>query len=128
MHQISIKLWDAYENSCVLNFTIIGAITESSKTVNPNSLPVIISQLIDDNTLVIKARNLKTINSIASLKFANSSTDLPINYVKNNEAVYLWDLKRGLPDSVIIDGLAKATNLRKMIIPNQQNSYDSDKI
>jgi murein DD-endopeptidase MepM/ murein hydrolase activator NlpD len=128
IHQISIKLWDAYENSCVINFTIIGAITEPSKTVNPNSLPVIISQLIDDNTLVIKARNLKTINSIASLKFANSSTDLPINYVKNNEAVYLWDLKRGLPDSVIIDGLAKATNLRKMIIPNQQNSYDSDKI
>lgn len=128
MHQISIKLWDAYENSSVLNFTIIGAINEASKTVNPNSLPVIISQLIDENTLVIKARNLKTINSIASLKFANSSTDLPINYVKNNEAVYLWDLKRGLPDSVIIDGLAKGTNLRKMIIPNQQDSYDSDKI
>ena len=128
MHQISIKLWDAYENSSILNFTIIGTITESSKTVTPNSLPVIISQSIDDNTLVIKARNLKTINSIASLKFVNSSTDLPINYVKNNEAVYLWDLKRALPDSIIIDGLAKATNLRKMIIPNQQHSYESDKI
>lgn len=128
MHEISIKLWDAYENSSVINFTIIGAITESSKTVNPNKLPVIISQSIDDNTLFIKARNLKTINSIASLKFANSSTDLPISYVKNNEAVYLWDLKRGLPDSVMIDGLAKATNLRKMIIPNHQDSYDSDKM
>lgn len=128
MHQISIKLWDAYENSSVLNFTIIGAITESSKTVSPNSLPVIITQSIDDNTLVIKARNLKTINSIASLKFTDSSTDLPINYVKNNEAVYLWDLKRGLPDSVIIDGLAKATNLRKMIIPTQENAYSSDNI
>lgn len=128
MHKISIKLWDAYENSSVINFTIIGAITESSKTVNPNKLPVIISQSIDDNTLFIKARNLKTINSIASLKFANSSTDLPISYVKNNEAMYLWDLKRGLPDSVMIDGLAKATNLRKMIIPNHQGSYDSDKM
>lgn len=127
-HQISIKLWDAYENSSVLNFTIIGATSESSKTASPNSLPIIISQLIEDNTLFIKARNLKTINSIMSLKFANSSTDLPINYVKNNEAVYLWDLKKGLPDSIIIDGLSKATNLRKMIIPNQEDSYGSDKI
>lgn len=128
MHQISIKLWDAYENSSVITFIVDGSVTEASKTVNPNNLPVIISQAIDDNTLVIKARNLKTINSIATLKFVNSSIDLPINYVKNNEAVYLWHLKKGLPDSVIIEDLPKATNLRKMIIPNQQNSYDSDKI
>jgi len=127
-HQISIKLWDAYENGSEINFTIVGAISEAPKIVHPNGLPVGISQSIDDNTLVIKARNLKTINSTASLKFINSASDLPISYVKNNEAVYLWDLKRGLPDSVVIDGLAKATNLRTMIIPNQQYSYNSDKI
>ncbi|MEY4540910.1 MAG: hypothetical protein RLZZ306_2667 [Bacteroidota bacterium] len=128
LHQISIKLWDAYENGSTINFTIIGGITEPSKTVNPNTLPVIISQSVDENTLIIKAHNLKTINSIASFKFSNSSTDLPINYVKNNEAVYLWDLKKGLPDSVIIDGLAKATNLRKMVIPNQYETFESEKI
>ena len=128
MHQITIKLWDAYENGSTMNFTIIGGNIEPSKTVNPNTLPVIISQSIDENTLVIRARNLKTINSIASLKFANSSTDLPIDYVKNNEVVYLWDLKKGLPDSVIIDGLAKATNLRKMIVPNRIESFELDKI
>jgi murein DD-endopeptidase MepM/ murein hydrolase activator NlpD len=126
-HLISIKLWDAYENGSTINFTIIGTVTEPSKSVNPNSLPVIISYSIDENTLVVKARNLKTINSIASLKFAKSSIDLPINYVKNNEATYLWDLKKGLPDSIIVDGLAKATNLKKMIAPNQADSYISDK-
>lgn len=128
LHQIKIKLWDAYENGCTLNFTILGNTLEPSKTANPNTSPIIISQLIDKNTLIIKARNLKTVNSTASLKFANSATDLPINYVKNNEAVYLWDLKKGLPDSVIIDGLAKATNLRKNIIPNLNDSFFSDKV
>ena len=128
LHQITIKIWDAYENGSSINFTVKGEKSESSQTINPNAFPVLISQSIEDNTLVIKGRNLKTINSIASLKFAKSSIDLPISYVKNNEAVYLWDLKKGLPDSVIIDGLAKATNLRKMIIPNHQNSYDSDKM
>ena len=127
-HQITIKIWDAYENRSTMNFTIIGAVIEPSKTVNPNTLPIIISQSIDENTLVMKALNLKTINSIASLKFANSSTDLPINYVKNNEAVYLWDLKKGLPDSIIIDGLAKATNLKKLVVPNQVQSFESSKI
>ena len=128
LHQITIKLWDAYENSSVMNFTITGSPTESSITVNSNNLPIIVSQTIDENTLIIKVRNLKTINSIANLKFANSSTDLPINYVKNNEAVYLWDLKKGLPDSIIVDGLAKATNLRKMVLPNQVKSFELNKV
>jgi murein DD-endopeptidase MepM/ murein hydrolase activator NlpD len=126
-HQVKIKLWDAYENGSILNFTVLGTFIEPSKTVNPNNLPIIISQFIDENTLIIKARNLKTINSIAGLKLAKSTIDLPINYVKNNEATYLWDLKKGLPDSVIIDGLAKATNLRKTIIPNQNDTYISDR-
>ena len=128
IHQITIKIWDAYENGSTINFTIIGGNFEPSKTVNPNTLPIIILQSIDENTLVFKARNLKTINSIASLKFANSSTDLPINYVKNNEATYLWDLKKGLPDSIIIDGLSKATHLRKLVIPNQIQTFESSKI
>ena len=127
-HQITIKIWDAYENGSSINFTVKGETTESSKTISPNSFPIIINQSIEDNTLVIKTRNLKTINSIASLKFANSSIDLPINYVKNNEAVYLWNLKKGLPDSVSIDGLVKATNFRKMIVPKQVESFNSDNI
>jgi hypothetical protein len=127
-HQITIKIWDAYENYSVMNFILKGVKTEKSKTVSPNNLPLIISQNIEDNTLVINARNLKTINSIASLKLEKSVIDLPINYVKNNEAVYLWDLKKGLPDSVVIDGFAKATNLRKMIPQHQTDTFDSEKI
>ena len=127
-HQISIKLWDAYENGSTINFTIIGGSIEPSKTVNPNGSPIIISQSIDKNTFVIKARNLKTINSIASLKFADSVIDLPVDYVKDNEATYLWDLKKGLPDSVIIDGFSKATNLRKMISPNLTETFESNNI
>ena len=125
LHQIRIKIWDAYENGSTLNFTIIGGIVEPSKTVSPNALPVIISQSIDENSFVIKARNLKTINSIAILKFANSTTDLPINYVKNNEAVYLWDLKKGLPDSVIIDGLAITTKFKKSVVPRKYDTFES---
>jgi Peptidase family M23 len=127
-HQISIKIWDAYENGSVINLVINGQKTESSKTISPNNLPLIINQTIEDNTLVINARNLKTINSIASLKFEKSVIDLPINYVKNNEAVYLWDLKKGLPDSVVIDGFSKATNLRKLIAQNQSEMFESSKM
>lgn len=127
-HQITVKVWDAYDNGSTINFTIIGGIIEPSKTASPNTLPTIISQSTDENTFILKVRNLKTINSTASLKFASSTTDLPINYVKNNEAVYLWDLKKGLPDSVIVDGLAKVTNFRKMITPNQIETFKSGKI
>ena len=125
-HQITVKIWDTFENSTVLNFTINGEKKEGSSTISPNTLPVSLSQALEDNTLIIKARNLKTINSVASLKFAKSTIDLPINYVKNNEAVYLWDLKKGLPDSIKIDGISKATNFRKVIVPNIDDAFESD--
>ncbi|MEA5457552.1 M23 family metallopeptidase [Arcicella sp. LKC2W] len=125
-HQITIKIWDTFENSTVLNFTIKGEKKEGSTTISPNNLPVLFNQSIEDNTLIIKAHNLKTVNSVASLKFAKSTIDLPINYVKNNEAVYLWDLKKSLPDSIIIDGVSKATNFRKVIVPNIDYAFESD--
>jgi hypothetical protein len=127
-HQITIKIWDAYDNGSILNFTVNGEKSSPSITVNPNVLPVIINTEIEENTLIIKARNLKTINSLANLKFKNFTTDLAINYVKNNEAIYLWDLKKDLPDSVTIDGLTKPLFLRKMLIPNQEDAWDLDRL
>jgi Peptidase family M23 len=127
-HQISIKIWDAYDNGSELNFTIKGEKNAPSISVNPNALPVLINTEIDENTLIIKARNLKIINSLASLKFKNTTTDLPINYVKNNEAIYLWDLRKNLPDSVSIDGLTQPLFLQKMLVPNQEDSWNSDKL
>ncbi len=127
-HQITIKIWDAYDNGSVLNLTVKGERSTPSISVNPNLLPVIIITENEENTLTIKARNLKTINSLANLKFRNSTIDLAINYVKNNEAIYLWDLRKGLPDSVTIDGLTKPLFLRKMLIPNQEDSWSSDKL
>ncbi|MDZ7897075.1 MAG: M23 family metallopeptidase [Arcicella sp.] len=127
-HQISIKIWDAYDNGSELNFTIKGEKNTPSLSVNPNALPVLINTEIDENTLIIKARNLKSVNSLAKLKFKNTVTDLSLNYVKNNEAVYLWDLRKNLPDSVSIDGLTKPLFLQKMLIPNQEDSWSSDKL
>lgn len=127
-HQITIKIWDAYENGSTLNFTIKGEKPENSVTASPSKSPLLINYNIDDNTLVIKARNLKTVNSIAILNFEKSSTELPINYVKNNEAVYLWDLKKGLPKSIQIDSVEKSLNLQKTILPNQSSSFVSDKL
>jgi murein DD-endopeptidase MepM/ murein hydrolase activator NlpD len=125
-HQVTIRIWDAYENKATLNFIIKGEKTESSKTISPSKQPTVIKHQIEDNTLLIKATNLKTINSVATLKFAKSTIDLPISYAKNNEATYLWDLKKGLPDSILIDGTTKATNLKKIVIPAEQTNFETD--
>lgn len=127
-HQISIRIWDAYENGSVLNFTIIGEKSQQSLTVKPNILPLVMNWTVDDNTLMIKARNLKTINSTATLNFGKSTIELPISYVKNNEAVYLWELKRGLPNSVVIDSTQKILSLRQMIVPIEENKLDIDNL
>lgn len=127
-HEITIKIWDAYENGSTLNFKIKGEKTENSVTVKPNKLPLSINYSTVDNTLIVKSRNNKKINNLAFLNFENSTTELVISYVKNNEVVYLWDLRKGFPKSIKIDSTEHFFSFKKMISQQAADSFVSDKL
>jgi len=120
-HQISIRIWDAYENNATLNFTINGKNEPAQNTVNISAAPLAIRYEIAENTLILKAQHLKTPNSVATLVVDNKPIVIPISFSKQNTAIYLWDLRKGLPQSISIDGITRPFSFLKTFYPSQSN-------
>ncbi|WP_052353987.1 M23 family metallopeptidase [Flectobacillus major] len=127
-HVITIKIWDTNENLSTLHFTIKGQPFESSVVVTPNKLPVQIGTAIDENTLVITAKNLKTINSICEVQLPQNTVSLPIAYTKNNQAIYLWDLRKGIPQVLSIDSTNYPLAIKQAIFPKKEIQFSDKQI
>ena len=120
-HQISIRIWDAYENNATLNFTINGKNEPAQNTVKISAAPLAIRYEIAENTLILKAQHLKTPTSVATLVVDDKPIVVPINFSKQNTAIYLWDLRKGLPQSINIDGITRPFSFLKTFYPSQNN-------
>lgn len=120
-HQISIRIWDAYENNATLNFTINGKKESVNTSIATSPAPLAIRYEITENTLVLKVQHLKTPNAVATLMVDNENVVVPITFSKQNTASYLWDLRKGLPQTITIDGITKSFSFLKTCYPNQNN-------
>ncbi|MCY7352273.1 MAG: peptidoglycan DD-metalloendopeptidase family protein [Cytophagaceae bacterium] len=123
LHQVTVTAWDTYQNKSAVTFWVRGTTDATLQTVESLTnglLPTFLTQSVEDNTLVLKAQNPATANSPAQLFFQKSQqkTLVPV-YRFNGEAVYLWDLRRGLPDSVSVDSVRKKLFFRQMLIPGK---------
>ncbi len=127
-HQVSIRIWDAYENNATLNFTIIGKKESYNTTMAISAAPLTIRYEIAENTLVLKAQHLKTPTSVATLVVNNESVVVPITFSKQNTAIYLWDLRKGLPQTITIDGITKPFSFLKTCFPNQTNEVKTESL
>ncbi|MES2730896.1 MAG: M23 family metallopeptidase [Bacteroidota bacterium] len=120
-HRITVTLWDAYRNKSQLQFTVKG---QAPNFVLPklklSKLPTTIDYKTDENTLIIKAKNIKAEANSADLYVRKKLFQLPIAFYKNGEANYLWDLRRGMPESVTICGTPLNFNF-KQVIPSQND-------
>lgn len=115
VHTMLVKVWDAYQNLSFLTFQITGSQSVMTEQPKINNFPLVVSTAVDENTLIINAKNVKTANPIAFAYFKQSKKELPIAYLKNSQAVFLCDLRKGLPDSVQVENQTQATYFRYAI-------------
>lgn len=101
-HQIDINAWDVYKNKSMINFQVVNrpparTINSAKKAKESNSSE------ISRNTLKITAA-LKNKADNKAYFFANRMLfkEDPA-YLNEDHGIYLWDMKRGLPDSVKIE-------------------------
>lgn len=74
----------------------------------------------DENVLKLSVRNVSLTNPpVAKLFVGRAATDLLVSYVRNRQAVYLIDLRRSLPDSVLLDRSVVRTNFKKRVLPGR---------
>ena len=74
----------------------------------------------DENVLKLTVKNVSTTNPpVAKLFAGRTVTEQPVSYVTTNQAIYLIDLRRTMPDSVQFDRNVLRTNFKKRIIPGR---------
>jgi hypothetical protein len=123
IYKIKIKIRDEYNNTSVLSFDIQG---DNQKVFSP--LPISPSNVglkteIHENTLKLVTKCAG--EAEAYLFFQENPIRIQSSYLKGGEAVYLYDLRKGLPDSASIGTQKEVFNFIKMIPSGteQQLSY-----
>jgi Peptidase family M23 len=119
-YDIEIKAWDSYENLSKLKFQILGDTASVILETKPTKIPENIDYQVDENTLIINLNNCKSPETICELGINGKSEQLKIQYISNNKATYLYDLRKGLPQFIEIGDLQQPLNFSK-IVPSNKN-------
>lgn len=150
-HEVTLTLYDAFDHAARLTFTLLpeptttrsakldstdsqsadddpGSDTEQITGALPITAPIIgvptATITTDENVLKISVKNVSTTDPpVAKLFTGRTLTEQPVSYVGTNQAVYLIDLRRTLPDSVQFGRDVVRTNFRKRIIPGRAEVF-----
>ncbi|WP_128544213.1 M23 family metallopeptidase [Larkinella soli] len=124
-HEVTITLYDTFQQASTLRFTVLPE-PPASETgpLKPSKLPTRIFYSAEENTLIIRAANFPTAVAPPAVLYADGGeSDLPVRYVRANEAYYVVDLRQQLPDSVQIGSAMAALNYRTHVIPGKETAY-----
>ena len=128
IHQVKIKIRDDFNNESILTFNIQGEITPKAEIPINKGLNQGLKTEVLENTLKLSTQSTGDISGL--LHFKGFSSKINASYLKNGKAVYLYDLRKGLPDSVSI-GTQKAIFDFVKMIPSgidQQLTYKNIKL
>jgi hypothetical protein len=127
LHKLDVVIWDVHKNKITLELELQGTPPPLPVVLSKNSAgPVTIQHKVYENVLKIAARDLS--EGTARLYSKGSSLPLPLAYTTNNEHVYLWDLRKGLPDSIAIDGNIQSYNFKKAVPSQQQVTFKNEEV
>jgi hypothetical protein len=122
-HEMIINFWDTYQNSTKLSFVIQGQkpVREiKSKLFKPYSG----TYEVMENTLILYGpTSLDKSLSQALLYTGRKQHTLSPDYKNHQADVYLWDLRRSLPDSAEINGAIYKFNFKVMVPSNKEINF-----
>jgi len=131
VHQIDVAVYDAYGNRSQLRFSLRGAPPVVPSAIMPVSNPSTPWRYdLQDNTLVLKRLSATKGIQPAALYVKGRPVPLETAYHQGKDAVYLWDMRRGVPDSVGADPKAEATpfTFRALVPSGKRFLYEEDSL
>ncbi|MBL3655995.1 M23 family metallopeptidase [Fulvivirga sediminis] len=126
-HPAKILMKDSYGNESKITFSLksIPTAPEEIKMYGHEQSSI----YLQENTLVIKADiNNSELPATVSLYLPEKKEITPDYTINGNVGVYLWDMRKGLPFSVDINGKNTQMNYKDMIPPSSSYKYYSELI
>jgi murein DD-endopeptidase MepM/ murein hydrolase activator NlpD len=125
VHEVRIMVSDVFNNQSTLIIKMQGASPKTKLLTGSGMKSPIESQLFE-NILKVSARVPENISSKVYSK-GNIATYMPV-YSQPGINTYLYDMRKGLPDSIAIGSLIKRFNYVRMIPSNVDHSFTFKKV
>jgi len=117
--QIEIRVYDSFGNKSILKCSIKGI---DSKKDYVSAASVASGSKVDENTLVVACP--APLNEKATLFLKGKSLDIGPAYRMLSNNVYLYDLRKGLPDSIVCAKYKENFNFIATIPPGRNYSLE----
>lgn len=122
---VKITMKDSYGNSSNISFRLVPSpLTKNVKLLEP--LKKQIDYDIQENILMVTAIPCLTDSNRAVVYAKNKKRTITPDYSNELQAVYLIDLRKELPDSVVLCGNSVAPKLKVTVPPGREYTYFSD--
>ncbi|RDC64166.1 hypothetical protein AHMF7616_02777 [Adhaeribacter pallidiroseus] len=122
-YPVTMQFQDSYHNTSTLQFVIQGEKPIVNHTFAATGKKKQISYEVAEAILKISAADTGSTPKNINLFIRNKRYDLIPSYTVQSTAVYLYDLRGGLPDSMVFNGSARKFNFRQAIPNNTDYSY-----
>jgi hypothetical protein len=123
-YEIEIECSDAKGNSSRLRFSIVGKKpTTAVFAASPAPIKAQIQVEYEPAALLIKAAGLQKGGEAATVFVAGLPQNLPLAYMAGQQAHYVWDLRRGFPDSLRVGGLSQRLPKHQRILSHRDFSF-----
>ena len=122
-YKITIDVYDAHGNLSHLAFDIEGkkptiGIPQFTTLGKPQ-----LSKDLQENILIIKAKHYEHYTSLAKVYAGNYIYEIPVTYFEPNAAIYTWDMRAGIPDSIDFCGEMMRFNYKDIVPANASYNY-----
>ncbi|WP_373511907.1 M23 family metallopeptidase [Persicitalea sp.] len=126
-HEVTVKIFDSFENSSQLSFKIQGEINSPEPVDRGNeSASGMLSAELEDNVLKVVAPNYQSESPFATFFSERLRIQKDLAYYQGRNAVFLADLRQFMPDSVQVGDKTLALNYRRSIPPGKISEYARD--
>lgn len=126
-YQVEIRMYDQHQNITTLKLEIVGQMPQGQELV-VSKIPTKLKYLIQDNILLVKARNLLNINEPLKIFTGKDSLLIPCTYTHAGEAVFLYDLRKSPVASCRINGQEVRPQIVGMFKANQVQDFEQENI
>ena len=127
-HEVKVKIYDSFQNSATLIFTIKGEVSYGDMPVfATNRSPDWLEMEESRNVVKVLARGFESVSPFANYLVNRSRVQVAPAYYAGSNAVFLTDLRHYLPDSVKIGTKSLELNYLARIPSGSTVSYPFDK-
>ena len=124
--RLEIAVEDSYGNTSSVRLQLTGKAPKSGEKIRQPGVHVQRQQIVDHTLRIMGAAGAGSQTSIVFMR--GSTMELPPAYYVNQYAVYLWDLRQGIPDSVGINGQMVYPEVGMKVPPGVRFSYFTPRI